>query len=233
MGKEAASKDHLVSNQNERRLYEISKRIIDVTVSILALVLLSPLWLLITALIRLTSPGPAIYRTQTVGKDSRPFTLYKFRTMYIDNDESEHRHWLEEFVEHTKPYAVIEDRDCQKKPIYKVIKDSRVTPLGRILRKSGLDEAPQFLNVLKGEMSVVGPRSPRVFEYEHYTEREKRRVEVLPGITGLYQVTGRSVVPFDEMVRIDLEYIEKRSLWLDLKIMLKTIPVMIMGKGGY
>ena len=124
-------------------------------------------------------------------------------------------------------------KDGVKTPVYKFIDDPRITPFGRLLRKTGLDEAGQFINVLKGEMSLVGPRPPFSYEYEIYSEYEKRRVGVLPGITGLYQVTARSQVPFNRMLEIDLDYIQRRSLWLDLKILILTPWVMILAKGAH
>jgi len=214
--------------------YDPVKRILDIAVALFLLIVFFPLWFLIAVAIKLTSPGPIFYIADTVGKDGRIFSFYKFRTMRAGNDESEHRQYLARFVENNEPYTIIRREDGSEERIYKIVNDPRVTPIGRILRATGLDEAPQILNVLKGDMSMVGPRPPRPAEYEHYEEWHKQRLSVLPGITGLYQVTARSVVPFDEMVRIDLEYIRKRSLWLDLKIMLLTpINVIILRKGGY
>jgi len=214
--------------------YEPVKRILDIIVASVGLVLFFPLWLLIAIAIKVTSPGPILYVADTVGKDGRIFPFYKFRTMRNDSDEAPHKQYLARFVEKNEPYTIIRREDGSEERVYKIVNDSRVTRLGRILRATGLDEAPQLLNVLKGEMSMVGPRPPRVAEYEHYEDWHKQRLTVMPGITGLYQVTARSVVPFDEVVRIDLEYIQNRSLWLDLKIMLLTpINVIILRKGGY
>ena len=214
--------------------YEPVKRILDIIVALVGLVLFFPLWLLIAIAIKVTSPGPILYVADTVGKDGRIFPFYKFRTMRNDSDEAPHKQYLARFVEKNEPYTIIRREDGSEERVYKIVNDSRVTRLGRILRATGLDEAPQLLNVLKGEMSMVGPRPPRVAEYEHYEDWHKQRLTVMPGITGLYQVTARSVVPFDEVVRIDLEYIQNRSLWLDLKIMLLTpINVIILRKGGY
>ena len=214
--------------------YDMVKRVLDIVVAFVVLVVFFPLWLLIAIAIKATSPGPILYVADTVGKGSRIFSFYKFRTMRTDSDETEHKRYLARFVERNEPYTVMRREDGSEERIYKIVNDSRVTPIGRILRATGLDEAPQLLNVLKGEMSMVGPRPPRPAEYEHYEDWHKQRLSVLPGITGLYQVTARSVVPFDEMVRIDLEYIRKRSLRLDLKIMLLTpINVIILRKGGY
>lgn len=214
--------------------YDTVKRILDIIVSLVGLVVFFPLWLLIAIAIKVTSPGAILYVADTVGKDGKIFPFYKFRTMHTDSDETLHKQYLARFVEKNEPYTIIRREDDNEQRIYKIVNDPRVTPIGLILRATGLDEAAQLINVLKGEMSMVGPRPPRPVEYEHYEEWHKQRLSVLPGITGLYQVTARSVVPFDEMVRIDLEYIRRRSLWLDLKIMLLTpINVIILRKGGY
>jgi len=214
--------------------YDTVKRILDIVVSLVGLVVFFPLWLLIAIAIKVTSPGPILYVADTVGKDGKIFPFYKFRTMCTDSDETPHKQYLAKFVERNEPYTAIRGENGSEQRIYKIVNDSRVILIGRILRATGLDEAPQLLNVLKGEMSMVGPRPPRVAEYEHYEDWHKQRLTVMPGITGLYQVTARSVVPFDEVVRIDLEYIRKRSLRLDLRIMLLTpINVIILRKGGY
>jgi lipopolysaccharide/colanic/teichoic acid biosynthesis glycosyltransferase len=214
--------------------YDTVKHILDIIVALVGLALFFPLWLLIAIAIKVTSPGPIFYVADTVGKDGRIFPLYKFRTMRNDSEEALHKQYLARFVEKNEPYTIIRREDGSEERVYKIVNDSRVTRIGRILRATGLDEAPQLLNVLKGEMSMVGPRPPRVAEYEHYEDWHKERLTVMPGITGLYQVTARSVVPFDEVVRIDLEYIQNRSLWLDLKIMLLTpINVILLRKGGY
>ena len=201
--------------------YDALSRVLDVTVAAAALLLLSPLWLAIAVLVRSTSPGTALFRRTVVGKDGRHFTYYKFRSM-VAGDDSHHREWLREFV--TRDAAYRGGR-------FKVVGDPRITPVGRLLRRLSLDEVPQLINVLKGDMSIVGPRPPIAEEYELYDDRTRRRLAVKPGITGLYQVTARSRVPFSEMLAIDLEYIERRSLRLDVAIMLRTIAVMVSGRG--
>jgi lipopolysaccharide/colanic/teichoic acid biosynthesis glycosyltransferase len=222
----------LVIPAKQSRLYEIAKRVLDVVIVLVVLVLFAPLWIAITVLIRLTSPGPALYcQRRVVGKGGREFTVYKFRTMYHDNDDTMHKHAIIRFLD-GQPLDTVNKNGIEK-PVYKLAHDPRITPFGGLLRKTGLDEVPQFLNVIKGNMSVVGPRPPLHYEYERYTERHKRRMEVLPGITGWYQVKERSQVAFEEMVDLDLEYIQNRSLWLDLKIMLLTPWVMITGKGAH
>lgn len=203
------------------------------TIAVLILVILAPLWLAIALAIRLTSPGPIFFRADAAGKGGRPFYCYKFRTMRADGDDTHHRRWIEGYVKQNRPYTVQKDENGVERPVFKVINDSRVTPIGRYLRRVGLDEAPQFINVLRGEMSIVGPRPPRVFEYEHYTDFQRRRLDVIPGITGLYQVTARAQASFDEMLELDLEYIRRRSVWLDIQIMARTVPVMAFGRGGF
>jgi lipopolysaccharide/colanic/teichoic acid biosynthesis glycosyltransferase len=205
-----------------RPVYEFVSRVVDVLVAVALLLLLCPLWLAIAALIRATSPGPALFRATVVGRWGRPFTYCKFRTM-VAGDDSHHRRWLAEFVTRDAPY---EDG------VYKVVGDSRITPLGRWLRRFSLDEVPQLLNVLRGDMSVVGPRPPVPCEWELYDDDARGRLAVKPGITGLYQVTARSQVPFSRMVAIDLDYVRRRSLALDTGIMLRTFWVMVAGRGA-
>jgi lipopolysaccharide/colanic/teichoic acid biosynthesis glycosyltransferase len=216
----------------QRQAYEIAKRVLDVVIALTVLVLLFPLWVLIAIAVCLTSSGPAFYcQRRVVGKGGGEFTVYKFRTMFHNNDDTLHKHAIARFLD-GQPLSVVEKNSTQT-PIYKLTDDPRVTPFGRILRKTGLDEVPQFLNVLRGDMSVVGPRPPLYYEYERYAEHHKSRLEVLPGITGLYQITARSQVTFEEMVEIDLDYIQRRSMWLDLKIILLTPWVMLTGKGAH
>lgn len=204
------------------RGYAVGSRLIDIVVATAALVLLSPLWLAIAVLIRATSPGPALFCRTVVGRDGHHFTYYKFRSM-VAGDDSHHRAWLREFV--TRDAAF---RDgC-----FKVVGDPRITPVGRVIRRLSLDEVPQLICVLRGDMSIVGPRPPIAEEYALYDERTRRRLAVRPGITGLYQVTARGRVPFSQMLAIDLDYIERRSLRLDLAIMLRTIGVMVSGMGA-
>ena len=215
------------------RVYLIVKRGIDLTVALASLVLLSPAWILIAIAVKLTSRGPVFYKTTSLGLNARPFVLYKFRTMIAGADERVHRRWVAQYVKRDAPFEVRNGVDGTPGPLYKVVNDARVTTLGNYLRRTGLDEVPQFINVLRGEVSVVGPRSPRPFEYEHYDDWAKQRIRVQPGITGLYQVTARSTASFSEMVKLDLDYARRRSTVLDLWIMLRTIPVMVLSKGGY
>ena len=226
------SKDFTYPLVEQKPVYEFVKRVQDVILATTALVLLAPVWLLIALLIRLTTPGPAIYREKNVvGRHGKLITVLKFRTMYSHTDDAIHRNAVAKFVKGEEIDTI--EKDGKKVPVYKIARDPRVTPIGRILRKSGLDEIPQMINVLKGDMSLVGPRAPILYEYEHYAQEHKVRLAVMPGITGLYQVTARSAVPFEKMIEIDLDYIERRSYWLDMKIMLLTPWVLITGKGAY
>lgn len=205
-----------------RPAYEAAKRGLDLALAAAALVLLSPAWLLIGVLIRATSPGPVLHRAIAVGRGGRRFRYYKFRTM-VAGDDSHHREWVEAYVTADTPY-----RDGS----FKVVDDPRVTPVGRWLRHFSLDEVPQLLNVLRGEMSLVGPRPPLDFEFELYDAGRRRRLSVPPGITGLYQVTARSEASFTRMLELDLDYIRRRSVGLDLRIMVRTVAVMLSGQGA-
>jgi lipopolysaccharide/colanic/teichoic acid biosynthesis glycosyltransferase len=202
------------------------KRTIDVLGSLTALIVLSPLFALIAVAVKCTSRGPIFHCRQRLGKYGRRFCFYKFRTMAASNDHHIH----EEYV--AKLIAGRADQN-ETAGLYKLKNDPRVTPVGRFLRRTSLDELPQFLNVLMNDMSLVGPRPPLPYEYERYHTWHKRRVlELKPGITGLWQVEGRSRTTFDEMVRMDIRYATSRSVWMDLKIMLQTPAVMFFGRGA-
>lgn len=213
------------------RFYPLAKRLVDIMISGLCLVILSPFWLAIAFLVKVTSKGPVIFQGPVVGKDGITFVYYKFRTMYNGADDSEHRKFIADFILRDKPYLV-ERRGGRQRKVFKYLNDPRVTPLGRVLRRFSLDEVPQMINVLKGEMSLVGPRPPVPYEYELYNDYQKSRLKVVPGITGLNQVNGRSVTTFREMVEDDLKYMKERSLWLDIKIILKTPLVILIGRGA-
>ncbi|MER2600685.1 MAG: sugar transferase [Caldilineales bacterium] len=208
--------------------YRTAKRTLDIVIAAAVLLLGLPIWLVIALLVKRSSPGPVFYRGTVIGRGGAPFRYYKFRTMITGGDNSAHRQWLEQFVKQDAAFS--EGPGGQK--VFKVVNDPRVTRIGRVLRKLSLDEAPQMLNVLRGDMSLVGPRPPVPYEYEHYDDWAKQRLSVPPGITGLYQVTARSQVGFSGMAAIDLDYIRRRSVWLDLWIMLKTPLVMLLGKGA-
>lgn len=208
------------------RTYEIVTAIYGRALAAGLLVALSPLWLAIALAIRLTSGGPVLFKAPVVGLNGRVFEYYKFRTMHADSAITEHARWIEAFVRSDRPYT----RDSSGLPVYKLVNDPRVTRVGRWLRRLSLDEIPQLLNVLRGDMNIVGPRPPVLYEYDLYGPNERRRLGVKPGITGLHQVQMRGRASFSEMLRLDLEYIRRRSLWLDLKILLKTPWVVLMGK---
>jgi lipopolysaccharide/colanic/teichoic acid biosynthesis glycosyltransferase len=215
----------LAKNQRHRRGL-IIKRTLDILGSMLAILLCLPLFLVIAALVKLSSPGPVLFRQKRLGQYGRLFTFLKFRTMYTDNDPAIHREYVARLI--------AGDQDAgQGCAVYKLKNDPRVTPLGRFLRKTSLDELPQFFNVLCNQMSLVGPRPPVPYEYERYQMWHRRRVlEMKPGITGLWQVEGRSRTTFEEMVRIDLRYAGCRSLWMDLRILLLTPGAVLSGRGA-
>jgi lipopolysaccharide/colanic/teichoic acid biosynthesis glycosyltransferase len=194
-----------------------AKRALDILVSGPLLVLTAPVLLLLGLAVRLTSSGPVFYAWNVVGKNGRPFTGYKIRSMVANADALK---------------SQLEDRNEMTGPVFKMIADPRITPLGSWMRRYSLDELPQLYSVLKGDMALVGPRPPLQSEYERFTEYQKQKLEVKPGLTCLWQVNGRSEVSdFNEWVRLDLEYIRAWSLWLDLKILLKTFSVVFSGSG--
>jgi lipopolysaccharide/colanic/teichoic acid biosynthesis glycosyltransferase len=201
------------------------KRASDLVVASLALALLSPLWLLIALLIKLDSRGPVFYKQERVGMDGRIFLFYKFRTRHADTDDSRHREYQRAYISGLPDSNLGDD----ERPVFKLHGDERNTRTGRILRKTSLDELPQLFNVMRGDMSIVGPRPPIPYEVENYQLWHRKRLDMKPGITGLWQVSGRDRLPFDEMVRRDLYYIENWSLLLDIKIILQTLPVMWRG----
>ena len=205
----------------------ILKRTFDLIFAALAITLLFPLWLLIALLIKLDSRGPVFYTQERVGMDGRLFLLYKFRTMKAGADPELHREYQRAFIAGRAEANLGNDT----KPTYKLLTDPRITRIGKILRRISLDEVPQLLNVLIGDMSMVGPRPPIPYEVEAYELWHRKRLDMKPGLTGLWQVSGRNRLPFEEMVRLDLFYIENWSLLLDLKIILRTGFVMLGGEG--
>ena len=194
------------------------KRAFDLTVSAIVVVLGLPVWLLIALAIRLTSPGLVFYRDQRVGLQEHEFPMFKFRTMYADAAARQ---------------AGLEHMNQADGPLFKIENDPRVTPVGRFLRKFSLDEVPQVLNVLRGEMSLVGPRPLPVRDYVQLEDWHRRRYLVLPGMTGLWQVSGRISLSFDELVRLDFYYLENWSIWLDITILFKTLPAVLARRGAY
>jgi exopolysaccharide biosynthesis polyprenyl glycosylphosphotransferase len=218
--------------RNEARKYRhVMKRAMDIAGSIAALILFSPLFALIALAIKLTSKGPVFFKQTRIGQYGTMFTFWKFRSMMPANDASIHREYVKHFI--TGEVESDSSDQCQN-AVYKIREDPRITRVGKFLRKTSLDELPQFINVLKGDMSLVGPRPPIPYELEGYQIWHRRRVqESKPGITGLWQVKGRSRVKFDDMVRMDLQYAKTWSLWLDVKILLQTPAAVLFGAGGY
>ena len=221
----------LIQRDRSRMLYHVIKRGIDIVGSLSGLILFSPLFLIIPVLIKCTSRGPVLFKQRRIGRYGREFNFLKFRTMYINNDSAIHEQYIRELIEQKNQAAA---EPGAAKPVFKIVNDPRITPIGPFLRKSSLDELPQFINVLRGEMSLVGPRPPIPYEVAAYRFWHRRRViEVKPGITGLWQIYGRSSTTFDEMVRLDLRYVREQSLLLDLKIILKTPRAILTGDGAY
>ena len=207
----------------------IVKRAFDIFIASVTLAIFSPLWLVIAALIKLDSKGPVFYRQERVGMDGRIFLFYKFRTMKVGADDAKHREFQRQYIA-GRAEANLGD---EGRPAYKLVSDARITRVGRVLRRLSLDELPQLLNVLRGDMSIVGPRPPIPYEVEAYELWHRKRLDMKPGLTGLWQVSGRNRLPFEEMVRLDLFYIENWSLLLDIKIILRTLPVMLRGDDAY
>jgi exopolysaccharide biosynthesis polyprenyl glycosylphosphotransferase len=205
----------------------IVKRTFDLLVAALAIAVLFPFWLLLALLIKLDSKGPVFYTQERVGMDGRLFLLYKFRTMKAGADPQLHREYQRAFIAGRAEANL----GNEQKPTYKLLADPRITRVGKVLRRTSLDEVPQLLNVLSGDMSLVGPRPPIPYEVEAYELWHRKRLDMKPGLTGLWQVSGRNRLPFEEMVRLDLFYIENWSLLLDLKIILRTGLVMLGGEG--
>ena len=203
----------------------ILKRTSDLFIALLASLLVLPFSLLFSLLIKLDSKGPIFYKQERVGMDGRVFLFYKFRTMRVNTDDASHREFQRRFIAGESEVQTGDDG----RPVYKLQQDPRITRVGRWLRRLSLDELPQLLNVLRGDMSVVGPRPPIPYEVQAYELWHRKRLDMKPGMTGLWQVSGRNHLPFDEMVRLDLFYIENWSLLLDLKIILRTLPVMLRG----
>ena len=223
----------LTRRDDGRKLFSSIKRIMDTIGSALALLFLSPLILLIAIAIKLTSKGPVFFRQKRVGQYGEQFVFLKFRSMYVNNDASEHKAYVKKLIAGSAQ-SQPSNGNGKGNGVYKLTKDSRITRIGSFLRKTSLDELPQFLNVLKGEMSLVGPRPAIAYEVEAYDIWHRRRVlEAKPGITGLWQVNGRSRIKFDDMVRLDLRYAKTWSPWMDLKILMRTPVAVVFGDGAY
>ena len=204
---------------NHQYIYRFITRVIDIIGSGIGLILLSPLFLVVAFLIKIEKPqGTVFYSQERVGKNEKTFKMYKFRSMCMDADER-----LKELL----------DQNEVEGAMFKMKNDPRITKVGKFIRRTSIDELPQFWNVLKGNMTIVGPRPPLPREVEEYTEYDRQRLYVKPGCTGLWQISGRNDVGFHDMVDLDIEYIQQQSLWNDIKIMVKTIVVMLHPNGAY
>jgi lipopolysaccharide/colanic/teichoic acid biosynthesis glycosyltransferase len=206
-------------------LMEAAIRVLDLVGAVSLLLLLSPLLLVLAIVVKLDSPGPVIFRQRRLGRSLEPFTVVKFRTMSEGAEASPHQ-------AHVEAMIATGANGSGARPMTKLEEDDRVTRVGSLLRRSSLDELPQLWNVVRGEMSLVGPRPPIQYEVDRYPKQAFRRFAVRPGITGLWQVSGRSLLTFEEMISLDAEYVEKRSLALNLKILLLTLPTVLHGKGA-
>jgi exopolysaccharide biosynthesis polyprenyl glycosylphosphotransferase len=206
----------------DNALFTVYKRVFDVVVTLVGLAFLIIPFAIIALLIKLTSKGPIFFNHTRIGKDCKPFEFYKFRTMYVGNDDASHREFVADHIQGESSGEV-----------KKIENDPRVTSIGRFLRRTSLDELPQLFNVIKGEMSLVGPRPCMPYELEQYQDWHRRRLSVIPGCTGLWQVAGRSAVDFNDMVILDLFYIDNMSPLFDLRIIFRTLPVMLLARGGH
>lgn len=212
-----------VSPHYSNRLTLRMKRLVDVLLSVTGLIILSPIFLIVAILVKLSSKGPIFFKQMRIGKDGRAFEFYKFRSMTVDETgEEERKKKMIEFIKNNDGIG----------PDTKIINKSRVTFIGKVIRKLSIDELPQLINVIKGDMSLVGPRPSLPYEFDNYDTWQKRRVNVLPGCTGVWQVWGRSSVSFKDSVVLDLYYVNNMSPWLDIQLILKTIPVMLFSRGG-
>ncbi len=201
------------------RMSKAFKRFMDIILSLMAFIMALPIFIITAILIKLTSPGPLIFSQIRVGKYGRHFKFYKFRSMYIDAEQ--------------RKAELLKKNESADGVIFKMKHDPRITPIGRFIRKFSIDELPQLFNVLLGDMSLVGPRPPLPSEVKNYTLEERKRLNITPGITCLWQVSGRSELPFQQQMALDKEYIASRSAWNDFLILLKTIPAILTGKGAW
>jgi lipopolysaccharide/colanic/teichoic acid biosynthesis glycosyltransferase len=219
---------HVCGAHVQQRRYDAAKRALDLVISLTLLAILAPVFLVVALLVKLSSPGPVFFRQERVGQKMKRFRMLKFRTMRTDTDETLHYQFVSSFIR-----SGANADAASPSGFFKIADDPRVTSLGRILRRTSLDELPQLWNVVRGEMSLVGPRPPLAYEVEQYQSWHRRRVlEAKPGLTGLWQVTGRSRTTFDEMVRLDLRYARSYSVWTDMKILLATPRAVLSGKGA-
>ena len=212
---------HVPAAAQSRRIHYWFKNVLDLTIAVVTLVVFSPLLLVVGLAVKLDSPGPAIFKQKRIGKDGRLFTVRKFRTMCVDADDKPHREALKKLVE-GQPAATVNGQG-----FFKPADDPRVTRVGKFLRATGLDELPQLINIFRRDMSVVGPRPAIPYELELYKDWHHRRLGVRPGVTGLWQVRRHDTQNFDDVMRLDLEYVDSFSIWLDLKIILLTFPMIL------
>lgn len=206
------------------RVYPAAKRALDLTIAIVFLITCAPVWVLIALALKIDSRGPILFRQARVGRNGELFMVYKFRSMHVNNDDSAHRKFVEAFMASPSNDA--------SSGYFKMKRDPRVTRVGRVLRKTSMDEIPQILNVLKGEMSIVGPRPALPWEVAQYEPWQRERLYALPGITGKWQVEGRSRVTFEEMMRMDISYVRAPTFWGDISLILRTVPAVLTGKGA-
>jgi lipopolysaccharide/colanic/teichoic acid biosynthesis glycosyltransferase len=209
-----------------RALTRSAKRLLDLSVALPCLILVAPLLLAVAVAIRLTSPGPALFRQARLGRDRRPFTLCKFRTMYAGCPDDVHREYVRKLLTGSQA------PDGGRNGVYKLDGDTRITPVGRLLRRTSIDELPQLLNVIRGDMSLVGPRPALDWEAEMFGAGYDRRFAVPPGLTGLWQVSGRNALTMRQGLDLDIEYVRRQSLALDLWILARTIPVVLSTRGA-
>jgi len=215
-----------IKEGSESTLFFSFKRLIDIAGSLIGIAIFSPVFLIVPLLIKITSRGPVFFRQKRVGYGGEVFTFYKFRSMYVNNDDSIHKEYVTDLIKGKV--------QKEENGVFKIKDDPRVTSIGRILRKTSLDELPQFINVLKGDMSLVGPRPPIPYETDQYDLWHLRRVlECKPGVTGYWQVEGRSQTTFDGMVRMDIRYMKKKSVLFDLRLIFKTPWALFTAKGAY
>ena len=219
--------------------YLVTKRVLDIIIAAVALILLLPLFVLIAIAIKINSAGPVLFRQKRVQGNQDPrephpeehvFDFMKFRSMYTNADSALHRQYIGEYINGNHQGT---NNGTHRRPVYKMKRDPRITRVGRFLRRTSLDELPQLVNVLRGDMSLVGPRPALPYEVQQYSSHHRRRLIPKAGLTGLWQVSGRTCLTFEEMVELDVEYASKRSLRLDLRILLKTLPAVLSGDGAW
>ena len=236
---DGAKDDALLQNAVSSTSYQLLKRTMDIVLSFLAMLILSPIYLILAIAIKLDSPGPVIFVQDRVRGQQSPdnphpeqqlFKFLKFRSMYTNADDRQHRQYVAAYINGDVHHTNHGESD---RPIYKMTKDPRITWVGNLIRRTSLDELPQFFNVLRGDMSLVGPRPALPYEVEQYGEEHKQRLIPQAGLTGLWQVSGRTTLSFEEMIEIDVRYAHERSFWLDLKILILTIPAILSGDGAW